>query len=115
MNIERIECGTRMSKAVIHNGTVYLAGQTSDASADAGGQTREILAKIDAYLEKAGTDKRRLLKANIWLSDIAHFAEMNAVWDAWVPEGCAPARATVESRLARADLLVEIQVVAALP
>ena len=115
MNIERIECGSRMSKAVVHTGTVYLSGQTSDASADAGGQTRESLAKIDAYLERAGTDRHHLLKANIWLRDIAHFAEMNTAWDAWVPEGCAPARATVESHLASEELLVEIQVVAALP
>lgn len=115
MAIERIESGTRMSKAVVHGDTVYLAGLT--AASAAGGsvtdQTKEILSLIDGFLKQAGTDKTRLLRANIWLADISTFEEMNAVWDAWVAPGCAPARATVEAKLANPKLTVEIMVVAA--
>jgi enamine deaminase RidA (YjgF/YER057c/UK114 family) len=114
-DITRIDPGPRMSMAVVHNGVVATAGQV--AKEKAGGsvsdQTREILGLIDDLLAKAGTDKTKLLTANIWLADIATFAEMNAVWDAWVAPGCAPARATVEAKLARPDLTVEIAVTAA--
>ena len=113
MTIERIEPGTRMSKAVAYGDTVYLAGQTAQKGGSVTDQTTEILATIDALLAKAGTDKTKLLAANIWLTDIATFGEMNAVWDAWVAPGCAPARATVEAKLAAPQLKVEIMVTAA--
>ncbi len=116
MTIKRLHTGPRMSQAVIHNKTVYLAGQVA-AGAPGGGvaaQTQEILAKIDALLAEAQTDKSRLLSATIWLTDIATFAEMNRVWDAWVAAGAAPARATVVSaRLAAPEFKVEIAVIAA--
>ena len=115
MTIKRIECGTRMSQAVVNNGTVYVAGQVA---LDAPGksvaeQTTAILARIDRLLADAGTDKTKLLQASIWLSDIGKFDEMNKVWDAWVAPGSAPARATVESKLAAPQYAVEIAVVAA--
>ncbi|MCB9946671.1 MAG: RidA family protein [Rhodospirillaceae bacterium] len=110
--IERIETGTRMSKIVKHNGTVYLCGQVGDG-ATVGEQTRDCLARVDALLEQAGSSRDRILQAIIWLADMADFADMNAVWDAWVPEGQAPARACGEARLARPDLKVEIIVTAA--
>lgn len=115
MTIDRIEPGPRMSKAVVHGDTVYLAGQVSTAAPNGGvaEQTRDILSIIDGFLAKAGTDKTKLLSANIWLTDIATFAEMNAEWDAWVAPGCAPARATVEAKLAAPNLRVEIAVIAA--
>lgn len=115
MTIERIESGTRMSKAVVHGDTVYLAGQVAQQAIGASvtEQTREILAIIDGLLVKAGTDKTKLLSASIWLTDIATFGEMNAVWDGWVAPGCAPARATVEARLATPQFKVEIAVIAA--
>ena len=115
MSIQRISPGKRMSEAVIHNGTVYLAGQvaTTPKGADAGEQTRQVLAEIDDALAKAGSDKSKLLSATIYLTDIANFQAMNAVWDAWVSPGNPPARATVEARLASPDYLVEIMVTAA--
>jgi enamine deaminase RidA (YjgF/YER057c/UK114 family) len=114
MTIERIKVGPRMSQAVVHGNVVYLAGQVADdSSADVAGQTRQILTKIDSLLAEAGTDKSRLISANVWLSDISTFGEMNSVWDAWVTPGSPPARACVESRLARPELKVEIMVVAA--
>lgn len=114
MTIERLHAGRRMSEAVIHNGTVYLAGQVAeDPSQDIAGQTRQILAAIDRLLAEAGSDKSRILQAQIFLAEIADFAAMNAVWDAWVPAGNAPARATVESKLATPDYRVEIKVIAA--
>jgi enamine deaminase RidA (YjgF/YER057c/UK114 family) len=114
MTIERIKGGPRMSMAVVHGNTVYVAGQVADdPSADVGGQTKQILGKIDALLAEAGTDKTRILSANIWLRDIGTFAQMNAAWDAWVPQGNTPARATVEAKLASPNLLVEIAVIAA--
>lgn len=117
MTIRRIQAGPRMSQAVIHNGTVYLAGQvgTDVAGPSVRGQTASILEQIDRLLAEAGTSKEYLLSANIWLADMATFAEMNDVWDRWVAPGCAPARATVEARLARPAYLVEIAVVAAIP
>lgn len=114
-DITRLETGARMSQAVVHNGTVYLAGQVGAPGEDVAGQTRDVLASIDRLLEAAGTDKTRILSAQIWLADMADFAAMNAVWDAWVPQGHAPARATGESKLATPDYRVEIIVTAALP
>ena len=103
-----------MSQAVIHGATVYLAGQVADnPSADVAGQTRQILAKIDSLLAEAGTDKSNLLSANVWLSDISTFDQMNEAWDEWVTPGSPPARATVESKLAGPQYKVEIMVVAA--
>lgn len=114
MSIERIDAGKRMSQAVVHGNTVYLAGQIADdPSQDVAGQTKQILGKIDALLKRAGTDKSKLLSANIWLSDIATFNQMNGEWDAWVIEGSTPARATVEAKLAAPQYKVEIAVVAA--
>ena len=114
MAIKRVNAGPRMSGAVVHGDTVYVAGQVADTSgADVTTQTKEVLAKIDALLKGAGTDKSKLLSANIWLTDIATFNEMNAVWDAWVSPGNTPARATVEAKLAAAQYTVEIMVTAA--
>jgi enamine deaminase RidA (YjgF/YER057c/UK114 family) len=113
MTIKRIQTGPRMSQAVIHNKTVYLAGQVAPGASVAI-QTREILASIDALLAEAGTDKSRLLTATIWLTDMATFAEMNGVWQSWVAPGETPARATVVSpQLASAEFRIEIAVVAA--
>lgn len=112
MTIERIETGPRMSRIVKHNGVAYLCGQTSDAPSVAE-QTKVILAKVEDLLAKAGSDKTRILQCTIWLADMADFAEMNAVWDAWVPQGHAPARACGEAKLARDVLKVEMIVTAA--
>lgn len=112
--IQRIDPGPRMSEASIYNGIVYLAGQVpEDTSLDIEGQTREVLAAIDALLEQAGSDKTRILRAQIFLADIADFAGMNRAWDAWVVPGSAPARATVEAKLAKSEWKVEIVVTAA--
>lgn len=114
--IKRQHSNQRMSQIVSYGNVVWSAGQVAgDPSADVAGQTQQILDKIDTLLADVGTDKSRLLNATIWLSDISLFAEMNAVWDTWVDSDNPPARACVESRLARQELLVEIQVVAALP
>ncbi len=114
MSIERINCGTCMSSAVVHGNTVYLAGLTADdRTLDVKGQTKQILDKIDKFLAQAGTDKTKLLSANIWLTDINTWSQMNEVWDAWVAPGNTPARATVEARLAAPGLTVEIMVQAA--
>ncbi|KGJ19716.1 RidA family protein [Paracoccus sanguinis] len=113
-DIKRIETGNRMSMAVVHNGTVYLAGQVGKPGESVTDQTREVLAQVDRLLAEAGTDKTRILSAQIWLADMADFAEMNAVWDEWVPQGHTPARATGEAKLATPDYKVEVIVVAAL-
>jgi enamine deaminase RidA (YjgF/YER057c/UK114 family) len=113
-DIKRIETGPRMSQAVIHNGTVYLAGQVGAPGASVAEQTKAILAGIDRLLAEAGTDKTRILQATIWLDSMDDFAEMNAVWDSWVAPGYTPARAAGESRLATPDYKVEIICVAAL-
>ena len=114
--IQRIDVGPRMSEAAIHNGVVYLAGQVAaGAATDIGGQTREVLAAIDALLAKAGTDKSRVLRAQIFLADMADFPGMNAVWDQWVVPGHTPARATVQAALAKPQWKVEIVVTAAMP
>jgi enamine deaminase RidA (YjgF/YER057c/UK114 family) len=114
MSIKRINAGARMSSAVVHGDTVYLAGLTADdRNKDVKGQTKEILDKIDKFLAEAGSDKSKVLSANIWLTDISTWAQMNEVWDAWVSPGNAPARATVEAKLAAPGLKVEIMVQAA--
>lgn len=116
MSIQHLDAGTRMSQATIHAGTVYTAGQVaSDASADAAGQTRQILAAIDALLERAGTSREHLLSATIWVADMADFDAMNGAWDAWVNPGRPPVRACVEAKLAKPEWKVEIMVTAALP
>ncbi|MFA7665561.1 MAG: RidA family protein [Burkholderiaceae bacterium] len=112
--IQRLHIGRRMSDIVIHNGTIYLAGQVADdPSQDVASQTRQILEIIDRLLAEVGSDKTKILQAQIFMADMADFAAMNAVWDAWVPEGHTPARATVEARLATPDFRVEIKVIAA--
>ena len=115
MSVQRMHTSERMSQAVVHGDTVYLAGQVAQNAAgeSVSAQTRDILETIDKLLAEAGTDKSRLLSANIWLSDISTFNEMNQVWDAWVSPGNTPARACVESRLAAPQFTVEIMVVAA--
>ena len=105
MKIERHEIGPRMSKAVIHGDTVYLAGIVADSpkGKSVAEQTKNILSQIDGFLALAGTDKTKLLSANIWITDMANFPEMNSVWDSWVSPGNTPARATVEAKLASPD------------
>ncbi|SEK33636.1 Enamine deaminase RidA, house cleaning of reactive enamine intermediates, YjgF/YER057c/UK114 family [Roseovarius nanhaiticus] len=110
--IERIETGPRMSRIVKHSGTVYLCGQVG-SGADVAEQTRDCLARVDALLAKAGSSREHILQAIVWLADMSDFDAMNEVWDAWVPEGHAPARACGEAKLANADLLVEVIVTAA--
>jgi len=116
MSITRIGAGKRMSQAVIHSGKVYLAGFVADKAAGKSvkEQTTDILAQIDATLAKAGTDKTKVLKANIWITNMATFSQMNEAWDAWVVAGQTPARATVEAKLAGPGLDVEIMVEAAI-
>jgi len=111
--ITRMETSARMSKIVIHNDTVYLCGQVGGREGDVTAQTRECLSRIEALLAQAGSGPDRMLQAVIWLADMADFAAMNAGWDAWVPEGAAPARACGEAKLAHPDLKVEIIVTAA--
>jgi enamine deaminase RidA (YjgF/YER057c/UK114 family) len=113
-DIKRINVGKRMSDVAVHNGVVYLAGQVADdTSKDVKEQTAQVLATIDRLLADAGSDKTRMLQVQIFLSDIANFPAMNEVWDAWVPQGHTPPRATIESRLATPAYLVEIKVIAA--
>ncbi len=115
MCITRHNSNQRMSQLVIHNGIAYLAGQVGDIQySSAEDQTNQILAKIDALLETAGTDKSKILTAQIWLDDIRKFDEMNGAWDAWVSPGNTPARACVEARLAHPGWYVEIMVTAAI-
>jgi len=114
MSITRLESGQRLSAAVVHGDTVYLAGQVApDPSASVKGQTEQILKKIDGLLAAAGTDKSRLLSATVWLANIGSYDEMNAAWDAWLDRANPPARATVEARLAAPKYLVEIAAIAA--
>ena len=114
MTIERFENGPRFCRLLRHNGTVYIAGLTADnLSGDTTAQTRQILGKIDGYLAKAGSDKTKILSAQIWLRDIADFEMMNAAWDAWIDRSAMPVRATVEARLAGDQYRVEIMVTAA--
>ncbi|MCE7536071.1 RidA family protein [Aliivibrio fischeri] len=112
--IERQETKQRMSRIVKHNGTIYLCGQVcADATKDITEQTQTMLDKVDLLLEQAGSSREHMLSATIYIKYMKDFAEMNAVWDAWVPEGHAPARACVEASMAREALLVEISVIAA--
>ena len=114
MTVKRLHVGARLSQVAIHGDTVYTAGIVADdPNTDVAGQTGQILDKIDQYLKEAGTDKSKILTATIWLADIGDYDEMNAVWDQWVPKGNSPARACVQSRLARPQYKVEIRVVAA--
>ncbi|MCC5912710.1 MAG: RidA family protein [Clostridiaceae bacterium] len=114
MEIKRYEGTGRMSRAVVHNGTVYLCGQTcGDADKDVKKQTKVVLEKVEELLNKYGSDKNHILTTTIYLKDISMFQDMNEVWDAWVENGFEPARACVEARMAREDILVELSVVAA--
>ena len=113
--VQRFEVGARMSEMAVHNGVCWLAGQVAVGGAtDIAGQTREVLAAIDALLAQAGSDKTRILRAQIYLADIADFPDMNAVWDGWVVAGQTPPRATVQAVLAKPEWKVEIVVTAAL-
>jgi len=113
--LKRYHAGARLSEMAVHNGTAYLAGQVADdLGQDIGGQTAQVLAMIDRLLAEAGSDKTRILMAQIFLADLADFEGMNAVWDAWVPAGHAPPRATVQAHLAKPGYRVEIVVTAAL-
>lgn len=113
--IQRFQTGPRMSQAVVHGNTVYLAGQVAaePIGADVAAQTKQILAAIDQLLATVGSDKTKILSATIYLADIGTFAQMNSVWDTWVPAGHTPARATVQAELATPAYTVEIQVIAA--
>ena len=113
--VQRFDVGPRLSEMAVHNGVAYLAGQVpADGSQDITGQTQQVLAAIDALLARAGTDKRRLLRVEIFLKDLADFPGMNAVWEAWLPPGEAPPRATVQATLARPEWRVEMVVTAAI-
>jgi enamine deaminase RidA (YjgF/YER057c/UK114 family) len=115
MSVKRLHTGPRMSQAVVHGATIYLAGQVADQAKgkSVAEQTKDILATIDRLLAEAGSDRTKILSATIYLADIGTFAEMNAVWDAWVPAGHAPARATVQAKLAATAYGVEIACIAA--
>mgnify|MGYP002881543954 CR=1 FL=1 len=112
-DIRRIDTGPRMSDAVVYNGMVWLAGQVGTPGKSVAEQTADALAEVDALLEKAGSDRSRILQAIIWLADMTDFAEMNAVWDMWVVPGHTPARATGEAKLAAPEYRVEVIVTAA--
>ena len=114
MSIQRHHVGKRLANMVVHAGTIYLAGQVGDdLSADITTQAKQVLAQIDRLLGEAGSDKTRILSATIYLPDMNDFAAMNAVWEAWVPAGQPPARATVQAKLAAPGYKIEIQVIAA--
>jgi enamine deaminase RidA (YjgF/YER057c/UK114 family) len=114
MTIERISTNNRMSKIVKHNGTAYLCGQVAkDRNGDIHTQVTGMLEKVDELLETAGSSRERILSATIYLADMADFKALNEVWDNWVPEGTAPARACVQAQMASPELLVEISVIAA--
>ena len=112
--IQRYHIGKRLSEMVVHNGTIYLAGQVAeDAKQDITGQAKQVLAQIDKLLAEVGSDKTKILSATIFLPSMADFPALNAVWEGWVPSGNCPARATVEAKLAASEYKVEIQVIAA--
>jgi enamine deaminase RidA (YjgF/YER057c/UK114 family) len=112
--IQRFDVGPRMSELAVYNGVAYLAGQVAaDATQDIKGQTRQVLAAVDALLARAGSDKSRILRAQIFLADLADFAAMNAVWEAWVVAGQTPPRATVQAALAKPEWKIEVVVTAA--
>jgi len=114
MSIRRIGVGPRMSQAVVHGNTVYLAGQVGLPGASVTDQTKAVLAEVDRLLKEAGSDKSKILQAIIWMADMKDFAEMNAVWDAWIDPANTPARATGEAALATPDYKVEIIITAAI-
>ena len=116
MNIDRHQAGRRSSQIVVHDKLLYLSGIVSGRAEvrNAAEQTEDILAVIDTHLTKVGSNRSRLLTATIWLADISDFSAMNAVWESWIPEGCAPARATVQALLVEPKYKVEIMVTAAL-
>jgi enamine deaminase RidA (YjgF/YER057c/UK114 family) len=115
MTIQRFDVGTRLSEMAVHNGVCYLAGQVAaDDTQDITGQTQQVLAAIDKLLARAGTDKSKLLRVQIYIADLADFPAMNAVWEAWLPAGNAPPRATVQAALAKPSWKVELVVTAAL-
>jgi enamine deaminase RidA (YjgF/YER057c/UK114 family) len=112
--VQRFEVGPRLSEMAVHNGICWLAGQVAaDGTQDITGQTRQVLAAVDALLARAGTDKSRIVMCQIFLADLADFAAMNQVWDAWVVPGATPPRATVQARLARPEWKIEVVVSAA--
>ena len=112
--IQRFDVGSRLSEMAVHNGIAFLAGQVpDDATQDIRGQTRQVLAAVDRLLARAGSDKTRILMAQVFLADLADFAGMNEAWDAWVPAGHAPPRATVQAQLARKEWRIEVVVTAA--
>ena len=112
--VQRFDVGTRLSEMAVHNGVCYLAGQVAaDGSQDITGQTRQVLAAVDALLARAGTDKSKILRVQIFIKDLADFPALNAVWEAWVPAGHAPPRATVQAKLAKPAYRVEVVVTAA--
>ena len=113
-SIQRFDVGLRMSEMAMHNGTLYLAGQVAaDGTQDIAGQTRQVLSVIDALLARGGSSKSRILRAQIFLADLADFAAMNEVWEAWIEPGHTPPRATVQAALARPEWKIEIVVTAA--
>ncbi len=113
-HVTRLHVGPRLSEVSIHNGTVYLAGQIAEhTKADAFAQTQEVLGHVERLLGEARSDKRHILSATVYLSNMKHYADMNRAWDAWVEPGATPPRATIEAKLARSECLVEIQIVAA--
>jgi enamine deaminase RidA (YjgF/YER057c/UK114 family) len=113
--VQRFDVGARLSEMAVHNGVCYLAGQVAaDFTQDISGQTSQVLAAIEALLTRAGSDKSKLLMCQIFITDLADFPAMNAVWEAWLPAGCAPPRATVKAALAKPEWRVEMVVTAAL-
>ncbi len=115
MAIQRHNVGKRLSEIVVHNGTAYLAGEVpDDTSKDITAQTEQVLAKIDKLLAQVGSDRTKILSAQIFIADMGEFAGMNAAWDKWVAPGHTPARATIEAKLANAAYKVEIMCVAAI-
>lgn len=113
--VQRFEVGARMSEMAVHNGICWLAGQVAeDATQDIAGQTRQVLAAVDALLARAGTDKSKIVMCQIYLADLGDFAAMNVVWEAWVSAGNAPPRATVQAQLAKPAWKIEVVVTAAL-
>lgn len=114
MDIKRLHVGKTLSEASIHNGTIYLAGQIAeDTTQNIEGQAREVLGHIDRLLVESGSDKTRILMCQIYISDVKDFDSMNEVWNEWVADGNSPPRATVEAKLVRPEILVEIVVIAA--
>jgi enamine deaminase RidA (YjgF/YER057c/UK114 family) len=116
LHIQRTDCTTRLSDMVVYNGIAWLAGQVPDDTREnIEGQTRQVLAMVDRLLARVGSDRTRILMVQIFLADLADYAGMNKVWDSWVPAGHAPARATVQAELAKADWKIEVVVMAAVP